>query len=107
MTNLYKEIQFLLCVIEILGVFILLSIFLKKRKCIKGRKCIICFLIFLLALVENFNRYIVYYSTTLTLFLIISIFIISLIFYKQNILMSLIIITNYFYGKRKILLRCP
>lgn len=97
MNNLYKEIQFLLCVIEILGVFILLSIFLKKRKCIKGRKFVICFLVFLLALVENFNRYIVYYSTTLTLFLIISIFIISLIFYKQNILMSLIIITNYFY----------
>lgn len=46
MNNLYKEIQFLLCVIEILGVFILLSIFLKKRKCIKGRKCIICFLAF-------------------------------------------------------------
>lgn len=46
MNNLYKEIQFLLCVIEILGVFILLSIFLKKRKCIKGRKCIICFWFF-------------------------------------------------------------
>ena len=41
MNNLYKEIQFLLCVIEILGVFILLSIFLKKRKCIK-RNAYIC-----------------------------------------------------------------
>jgi len=97
MTDFYKEIQFVLCVIEILGVFVLLSHFLKKRESIKGRKFIICFIIVLLALVENFNRYIVYYSTTLTLFLIISIFVISLIFYKHNILMSIILITNYFY----------